>query len=115
MLASASMSIAAMFILLDCVRKSSLTAKGEGSSTRILPVRIVVTLALITTYVLLMPWLGFLISSALFLFASFSFLWRKSLLVSLLITVVALTTVYLIFRKLFQVVLPQGTLLQGLI
>ena len=69
---------------------------------------------LITGYLVAMPLIGFILASAAFLFLSFSYLWRKSLVVSLLITAVSVASVYFIFRKLFQVVLPSGSLLQGL-
>lgn len=119
MLASATMIVAAVCILFQNLRqtvghptKGSL--KDEGFIQAVLPLRFVVMLLLITGYVIAMPAIGFLFSSAVFLFLSFSYLWRKSLVNSLLITVVSVALVYLVFRKLFQVVLPKGTLLQGL-
>ncbi len=117
MLASATMVVASVCILFQVLRGSleanSNPTSAQGFFQSILPLRIIIVVVLITAYVIAMPWLGFLLASALFLFLSFSYLWRKSFLVSLLITLVAVVSVYLIFRKLFQVVLPKGTLLQG--
>ncbi len=117
MLASATMVVAAVCILFQSVSHTSDThsdlASGQGFLQTILPLRIVIFVMLIAAYVVTMPWLGFLLASALFLFLSFSYLWRKSFVVSLFITLVSVASVYLIFRKLFQVVLPKGTLLQG--
>ena len=65
-------------------------------------------------YVVAMPRLGFVISSAVFLFAAFWFLWRRGPLISLLLAASSLGGVYLVFRKVFQVVLPQGSLTVGM-
>ncbi len=129
MLASATMVGASLFILLGGLSKpatttvevdsthgsESSTTTAELSSARtffttILPVRTIVVIALITAYVIAMPLLGFIIASGLFLFSSFTYLWRKSLLLSLILTLVTLASVYVVFRKLFQVVLPEGIL-----
>ena len=84
-----------------------------GFFDSVLPLRVVIVMLLISGYVFAMPLFGFLPASATFLFLSFSYLWRKSVLVSLLLTFFSVVAVYLVFRQLFQVVLPQGTLLQG--
>lgn len=118
MLASATMIVAAVCILLQNLRHSgdlpkNVALSGSGFIQTILPRRLVVMLLLITSYLVAMPAIGFLLSSAVFLFLSFSYLWRRSFVISLLITIVSVGSVYLVFRKLFQVVLPKGALLQG--
>lgn len=122
MLASATMVFAAACILLQSFRQSASNKHNAvtdaltdaESNSDILNLRLVIMVMLITGYLIAMPILGFILASAAFLFLSFSYLWRKSLAVSLLITAVSVASVYFIFRKLFQVVLPSGTLLQGL-
>lgn len=117
MLASATMVFATVCILLQSLRRKDSANSNEIVSQNffqtILPVRLLVVVCLISGYVVAMPLLGFLLASAIFLFISFSYLWRKSFLVSLAITVGSVVCVYLVFRKLFQVVLPKGTLVQG--
>ncbi|MBX2836360.1 MAG: tripartite tricarboxylate transporter TctB family protein [Gammaproteobacteria bacterium] len=117
MLASATMVVAAVCILLQNISNlrelSPDPTNNSGFFQSILPLRLITVVALITAYVIAMPLLGFLLASAVFLFLSFSYLWRKSLLASLLITLISVISVYLIFRKLFQVVLPEGALFQG--
>lgn len=122
MLASATMLISSICILAQSLLQSrelntaalaAETGQTKVSWQGILPQRLLIVVVLITVYIFAMPLLGFLLSSAAFLFLSFSYLWRKSFLSSLLITVVSVALVYLVFRKLFQVVLPKGTLLQG--
>lgn len=117
MLASATMSVASVFILVQTVQLKPSSAHstdiGSVNSELVLPPRVVVVLLLITGYVFAMPLVGFVVASGLFLFSSFSYLWRKSLLVSLVLTFASLSAVYVIFRKVFQVILPKGTLLQA--
>ncbi|MBX2838749.1 MAG: tripartite tricarboxylate transporter TctB family protein [Gammaproteobacteria bacterium] len=117
MLASATMVVAAVCILVQNLshpsERHSDPTHTTGFFQAILPLRIVTVVALITAYVIAMPQLGFLLSSAVFLFLAFSYLWRKSFVASLLITVISVICVYLVFRKLFQVVLPEGTLFRG--
>lgn len=115
MLASATMLVSSLLILKDVVSKPE---NPEAGFTRfrqqIVPLRLVGVILLILAYVVAMPLLGFVASSAGFLFLSFWYLWRKGPLVSAALTVVSLAVIYFIFRQVFQVVLPQGSLTQGL-
>jgi len=122
MLASATMLLAAVCILIKKSKQLKINSADEmaydahskqGFFRSILPLQLVVVVALITGYVIAMPLFGFLLSSAAFLFLSFGYLWRKSIVVTVLITLASVVSVYLIFRKLFVVVLPKGTLIQG--
>jgi hypothetical protein len=65
-------------------------------------------------YLAALPLFGFLAASGLFLFASFQYLWRRNPLVTLLLSAVALAAIYVVFRIVFRVVLPQGSLVGGL-
>ena len=118
MLASATMVISGIFILRKTVLTQSPAKAASVENERffedILPWRLVGMLALVAFYVFTMSTLGFVIGSAIFLFAAFSFLWKKNLLISLALTAVSLVSIYFVFRKVFQVILPQGTLMQGL-
>ncbi len=117
MLASATLVISAGFLLLESLSKSALVdstgADSAGFFSTILPLRTMVVIAFITAYVAAMPTLGFLIASGLFLLAAFAYLWRKPIHISLGLALFALISIYLIFRKLFHVVLPEGTLIRG--
>lgn len=81
---------------------------------KVMPFRQCAILVLMAAYLFSMPWLGFIVSSGLFLLISFSYLWGKSLLATLSVTAVSLASIYFIFRVVFQVVLPQGEWLRGL-
>jgi len=59
-------------------------------------------------YSVVLESLGFVLSSFVFLFVSIQFLYRRNVLTTLTISLLALIVVYIIFRLIFQVVLPEG-------
>ncbi|SOE17195.1 tripartite tricarboxylate transporter TctB family protein [Hoeflea halophila] len=113
MLAAATMLASCLFILASTLRTRSSREPGESVVfwRDVLPVRLLVILAMVALYLYAMPWLGFVIASGLFLFASFAYLWRKNALISLALSAGSLAAVYFLFRIVFEVVLPQGKLL----
>ena len=116
MLAAGAMLVSALFIVRDTwCKEAGEAGSGTGPLARFIrgvtPPRFIAMLAIVTAYLAVMPWLGFVIASGLFLFVSFVFLWRKSLIASLLLALVSLAGVYLVFRVIFQVVLPNGKLI----
>lgn len=114
MLASATMLISSLLILKDVLSKPAGPDAGfAGFRQEVVPLRLVGVILLILAYVVAMPLLGFVVSSAGFLFLSIWYLWRKGPLVSAVLTVTSLAAIYFIFRQVFQVVLPQGSLMQG--
>jgi hypothetical protein len=104
--------------LRDALRKTASADTAREQLARfvrdVTPLRLVLLVAMILAYMLAMPWLGFTISSALFLFFAFTLLWKRGLLISLLVTALSLAVITGIFRVVFQVVLPQGQWVQGL-
>jgi len=118
MLASATMLVSSLFVLRGVLRKD-LPASPRGSALRdflaeALPARLVMMVALVLAYVIALPLFGFVVASALFLFSAFWVMWRRGPLVALVLSAASLGGIYLIFRTLFQVVLPRGTLFPGL-
>lgn len=118
MLATGAMVAASVINLVSLFRAPPPSTEHGGVAARFVreyvPVRHLAVFAMLVAYVLTMPLLGFVIGSGLFLVAMIQFLWRKNLLFTLLISAVALALVYFVFRTLFQVVLPQGSLFPGL-
>lgn len=115
MLAAGVMLISAVAILRDVVARDRAPRQGLASALlSIAPPRLLLVIAMIAGYVGAIPWLGFMVSSGLFLFAAFWVLWRRGPLWSALLTVAALAAIYLIFREVFQVVLPRGVLWRDL-
>ena len=114
MIASGVMMISSVVILISATRLSAPPEGSPGFLAEVLTLRHVVMIGLVLAYVMLMPLIGFVASSAVFLFCAFQFLWRKNPVLMLALTAATLAIIYLIFREVFQVVLPQGTLLPGL-
>lgn len=114
MIASGVMVISSLVILISATRLLAPPDGSPGFLAEVLTLRHMVMIGLVLAYVLLMPLIGFVASSAVFLFCAFQFLWRKSPLLMLALTGAILAIIYVIFRKVFQVVLPQGTFLPGL-
>ena len=115
MLASATMIIAAIVILIDVVRKAPVQPNVAARFiAEVTPLTHIIVIGLVVLYVVAMPYIGFILSSGLFLMAAFQYLWKKNLFITLGLTIATLVAVYVIFRELFQVVLPQGLWLKGL-
>lgn len=115
MLASAIMLVCAVFILRDirCQRRKRaqhVSADHTLDTSAVLPARVAVVTVLLALYILAMPTLGFLLDSGLFLIASIGYLWKKPLWVSVSVSLLALAVIHVVFRLVFQVILPQGTL-----
>ncbi len=113
-LASAAMLASGLFVLRDTVRAEQGPRGWAAFRMAVLPMRVLVTIGLVAVYVGIMPWLGFLAASALFLFTAIAYLWRRGPVLSAAVTVGALISVYLVFRIAFQVVLPQGVWIRAL-
>ena len=114
MVAAAIMVVSSLVILVSAARRAGPAADADGFLDTVMTPRHFVLIGLVFGYVLLMPSLGFVASSALFLFGAFQFLWRRNPLLTLALTVFSLAIIYVVFREVFQVVLPQGTLVKGL-
>jgi putative tricarboxylic transport membrane protein len=114
MLATGTMVVAGLFIVAGAARRGR-ERSGESTPIRfmreVLPLRHCIMIALMLAYLVLLPQLGFVVSSALFLFATFQYLWRRNPLLTLLLAGLSLGAIYVVFRIVFQVVLPQGTIL----
>lgn len=115
MLAAATMLVSGLFIVRDALSSPRSGPQSKEFFANVVPPRLIIIIALVALYITMMPWLGFMATSAGFLFASFVYLWRKGWIFSAVLTAASLSCIYFIFRIVFQVVLPKGTLLQGLI
>jgi putative tricarboxylic transport membrane protein len=82
---------------------------AAGFARRITPLPIVLTTALIAGYMLALQPLGFPVATFAFLLAAILYLYRRGPLRSLAIAAGSLLVVWLVFRKVFTVVLPSGS------
>ncbi|SHH31443.1 tripartite tricarboxylate transporter TctB family protein [Marivita hallyeonensis] len=113
MLASAVMLVTGLVILSETLRKPRADDSGiSGLVAYLLPLRVVLFTALVAVYVAVIPVLGFLPASGGLLFIAIWALWRKGPLRSMAISLLSVGVIYLLFRVVFQVVLPMGSLWQ---
>lgn len=111
MATTAIMAICAALILLETLRKSSVT--GEKLERDILPVSVVVTILAIGAYALALQPLGFLPTSFVFLLGMIKYLTRRSLIWSAIVALGTVAVIYLIFRLIFTVLMPEGIVPEG--
>ena len=122
MAASALMVVTALKVLRDCLRlPREVPADGSAGDSlwrqfvrQVTPAVVVRFGLAITGYTLLLPELGFVVASYLFLVVSMGLLGSRRWGLNLLVSALSLAAIYLIFQTVFSVVLPSGRLLQGL-
>ncbi|AEF53466.1 tripartite tricarboxylate transporter TctB family protein [Marinomonas posidonica] len=106
------MATAATMLLASCivfVNTLKLPAtQGMDFFSHCFPPIVAIIMALILIYAVVLESLGFILSSFIFLFISIQFLYRRSVLTTLAISLLSLIMVYIVFRLVFQVVLPEG-------
>lgn len=113
MIASGVMLMTALVTLSETLRKPG-TGQGSlrGVAAYLFPLRVVLFTALVAGYVAAIPSVGFLPASGGLLFVSIWALWRKGPVWSLAISLLSIGVIYLLFRVVFSVVLPTGSLWQ---
>lgn len=111
MAAAAVMIVCAALVVVDNHRHARRAAPETATPTRrVLPRDILVFTGLIGLFTLALEPLGFIVSAFVFLLASIHYLHRGSALFTLAVSAGALAVVYVVFRLLFLVVLPEGSL-----
>ncbi|MCE0495997.1 tripartite tricarboxylate transporter TctB family protein [Vibrio salinus] len=114
LVASFVMLVSSMFTFWTTLHTKAPSHSFESFMERILPRNILIILASIFVFVLCLDSLGFITAAFLFLFFTFTVFYRRGWLVSLLLSVVVLTVVFVIFRMVFLVVLPESEWLGSL-
>lgn len=111
LLASGTMVLTGVVILSDTFRKPRNPEIGiTGLIEYLFPLRVVLFTLLVAIYVAVIPSIGFLAASGGLLFVTIWALWRKGPLPALLISLLSIAAIYVLFRVVFQVVLPIGSL-----
>jgi hypothetical protein len=112
MLAGLAMVGSAIAILLGTRRMRPESDQGVGPlrhfMSRIAPWEILVYALIVIAFMAALVPLGFIISAFLFLLASFLYLHRHGILLALGLSVGAIALILLVFRYVFQVILPEG-------
>ena len=107
--ASGTMVLAAAIVVVGDLRARS----READRTPILPANVAVFAVLLALYALAIEPLGFLPASLAFLFVGTKLLYRGGWVASALVSIGALIVIYVLFRIVFQVVLPEGIVPEG--
>ena len=110
MVASGVMVLSGALILADALRRRGAAHSLAETARFLVPPRLVLFTALMVAYGAAIPWAGFLAASAGFLLASMLLLWRAGPLRIALVTALSVAAIWVIFRVVFQVVLPRGAL-----
>lgn len=95
-------------VLAKLLRQSVPDALVQRFKTEILPSTVVVFCLVILAYSVALDWLGFIPSSFLFLLTSITFLQGGRFKRAFALSLVSIICVYVVFRLVFQVVLPEG-------
>lgn len=111
--ASAVMVLAALIVVVNDLRRRAADRgragdRADSFSSRVTPTVVVVFAGFVIGYSALLDVLGFLPSSLLFLFVAIQFLHRGSVAFSLAVSLGSLIAIYVVFRLVFTVVLPEG-------
>lgn len=111
--ASFVMVIASLIVVISDLRRphetdGAFADKARSFSTQITPSVIMVFAGFVIGYSALLDTLGFLPASFLFLFAAIQFLHRRSVAYSFIVALGSLIVIYVVFRMVFKVVLPEG-------
>jgi putative tricarboxylic transport membrane protein len=118
MLVSATMVLCIVVTLVQSRRaEAEAAAPGESAARhflrRLLPLELVAFTAAIVLYMLALEWLGFVVASYLFLLASMRLLGSTRWGLNALVSALSLAGIYVVFQTIFAVVLPTGSLWQG--
>lgn len=103
---SAVMVGTAALVLIKTARLPRTT--DETLRVAVFPLQVVVLALMLVGYGVLLKPLGFLPTSALFLFGAIHFLSQRGVLFSLGVTLIGLIVVWLVFRIVFTVLMPPG-------
>lgn len=106
--ASGIMVIASCISLLKDLRRPPSEGGFEVFWSNVLPPIVSIIIAVIFIMGIVLETLGFIISALIFLIISIQFLHQKGLARSILLSVLAITVIYIVFRLIFSVILPEG-------
>lgn len=113
MLASGVMVVTGLVILAGTLRGPRATDSGvDGLIAYLFPLRVVLFTVLVAVYVAAIPSVGFLSASGGLLFVSVWALWRQGPVWALVISLLSIGAIHVLFRLVFQVVMPIGSLWQ---
>ncbi len=108
--ASGLMVVSSVIALVNDFRRDIEDHQIEHFFEQILPLSVALMIAVIFLFAIMLETVGFIITAFVFLVASIQMLHRRSVKTTLLVSSVSLVLVYLVFRIIFVVVLPEGVI-----
>jgi putative tricarboxylic transport membrane protein len=111
MITTGLMLVCGVIILRESLRKTA--TSDETVQKDILPLPVIVTIAAITGYALLLKPLGFIPTSFLFLLGLIKLFSARSWGFSIAASAGSVALIYVIFRLIFTVLMPQGIVPEG--
>ena len=106
MATAATMVVTALIIAAGTFRRP--VTADETVRRNILPAPVIGMVVLVALYAVLLKPLGFLPTSFLFLLIAIRFLSRRSLAASAGLSLVSVALIYIVFRLIFTVLMPEG-------
>ncbi|SHO54946.1 tripartite tricarboxylate transporter TctB family protein [Vibrio quintilis] len=107
-LASLIMLLSSVFSFVRGCRMSSPTLPVLSFWRRVLPRQVMIMMLAVVIFAFALSEIGFLPASFIFLLVTIRLFYSKNWLKTLFITIVSLAIIYLIFRGIFQVILPES-------
>lgn len=104
----------ALMVLTSCISllKGMSHKKGDAGIApffqQILPFIVAAMIGMLLLFAVMLKTVGFILTAFVFLIASMYFLHRGGIFRSVLLATLALTLIYIIFRLVFKVILPEG-------
>ena len=107
------MAAGAVMVVASCVSllrtfQSPAPSGGETFFSAILPPVVAVFCGLVAVFSVLLDSAGFLIAAFSFLIASIWYLHKRGAIPALLLALLSIVVIYVVFRLIFRVVLPEG-------
>ena len=112
MVASGVMVVSGLVILRNAIARRGGARSDEGVIAYLFPLRLLAFLGLIVAFALAIPWVGFMPAACAFVFIGIVTLWKRGIVPAAAVTVFAMVAIYAVFRLVFKVVLPTGSLWQ---
>lgn len=106
MAAAGTMLVTALAILVQTIRRKP--AHGQSLGRDVAPLPVVLTVVLVAAYAVLLKPLGFIPTSVLFVFVMIRGLSSRSYAFCASIAVGSVAVIYLLFRVVFNVIMPEG-------
>lgn len=110
MLAATTLIFSALWVLRDSIKQR--TVATEPFMQKMMPPVVLVFGLATLVYIIAMDAAGFIISSLLYLAFCIYYLHRKEPFVTALISINSLAIIYIVFRLVFKIILPEGSLFE---